>query len=270
MFSIDRSELTQMNIMPLAKIHEYTTINGTSDRIGIIYPFKYAPNGWRSWQAIASYKYQISKIFKTAIFEPIEHAITGEWTVTSFGMHFGDYIEFPKPYYPQAKTDFMSRLAIYATRLYFNSQLFYESLFAMALHFNAKLDRPYSDRDLSRKTASILKLDRSSWKVRLTDDEKLLSNKNKTSKASEARKAKGVEKLNELISILPTCLKPNGRPDVCLLSSRLNIGRARTYALLKQSSHITTTKVEKCDKAPQAGKAESLIIYNNESGQNAS
>ena len=139
---------------------------------------------------------------------------------------------FPKPYYPQSKSEYMSRLAIYAQRLYFDDLLNYYTLVAMAIHFNDKAKCDFKYRDCHKKASSIMKLDRSEWKRRKGK----MCNANSNKKASENKQNK-IKIVSENIHLH---LLPNGKVNYNSLSKQLDIPTRslRRYVKEAVSYHI--------------------------------
>ena len=157
---------------PPSKIRWLSRIDGTKI-LNILYYFEYNPQGWREWQRVSSIKIQILNRIPHAEFEEYipPDEVQKVYTVTELGKHFSKFIKYHKPLYPYDKSKFMSSLTLYCQRLHYEEQLHYESLLAMALHFNSKGGYGYSFRELNRKVKAILLLDRSNWRVKLKSEE---------------------------------------------------------------------------------------------------
>ncbi len=232
-FTIDRSELINMAIMP----PNPTIINISSlygDKVCIYYPLKYPSVSWRSWQDMGAVYCQIQQIFPSATLNHVERTGgTHQYTMLEFLGYFNK-VMFPKPYYPQSKSEFMSRLAIYAQRLHFYNQLNYYSLVAMSLHFNNLCCAGFKYKECHKKTASILKLDRSEWKIK----------KNKQSNANSNIRAtkKKNDKIRLVSENIHLHLRPSGKIDFNSLSVSLDISThsLRRYVKEATSDHITS------------------------------
>ena len=103
-------------------------------------------------------------------YEPPEE-IERVYTIVELGKYFTKFVKFHKPLYPHSKDEFMRSLTFYCQRLYYEKQLHYEAVIAMALHFNAKCGFGYSHREAMKKAKSMFLLDMSEWKVKLSEDE---------------------------------------------------------------------------------------------------
>jgi hypothetical protein len=232
-FTINSTELKNLDIMPPnASVINLTSVYGSKHVI--YYPLKYPPASWHSWQLIGSIYLQIQKIFPSAEFNYVERTGTYEYTLQEFASYFNNNMRFPTPYYPKSKSEYMSRLAIYAKKLYFDSMLNFELVVAMALHFNALTECGYSYREVFKKANAIMKLDRSTWKKRV--------GKPSTKKAIEARQRNKENKKQIVLEHLPMYVKSNGKYDFEALSLYLGISTRslRRYAKeLSASDHIT-------------------------------
>ena len=157
-FTIDRKESAKIELLPpYANIQHLSHLTKKGRKTVIYYPLKYPPSNWNTWQQLGRIYLLIKRIFPSAEFNNVVRTDGHyEYTVSSFGQYFNESITFPTPYYPQTKNKFMSRLAIYATKLYFDNMLNFELLVAMGLRFNDLLGRPFSEREVFRKANSII------------------------------------------------------------------------------------------------------------------
>jgi len=139
----------------------------------VLYHFHYTPQSWREWQHIATIKIQMMELVPHLAFSEYMALddIQRVYTITELGRYFSKFVKFHKPLYPSGRDEFMRCLTLYCQRLYYEEQLHIEALIAMALHFNSKCDLGYSHREIMKKAKSIMKLDRSKWRVKLSDKE---------------------------------------------------------------------------------------------------
>ncbi|SFV58369.1 hypothetical protein MNB_SM-7-1334 [hydrothermal vent metagenome] len=159
------------SLPPPSSTRRLSSLNG--ERLEILYHFQYTPQSWREWQRLASIKIQIKRLLPDVEFgdECFIDEVQKVYTIAELGRYFPDFIKFHKPLYPSGKEDFMRSLTIYAQRLYYEKQLYYEAVIVMAIHFNTKGGYGYSFRELNAKAKAIMELDRDKWKVKLTDKE---------------------------------------------------------------------------------------------------
>ena len=141
--------------------------------LNVLYHFEYSPQSWKEWQRVASIKVQMKESVPHIVFDEYEPfgVIERVYTIAELGRYFPKFIKFHKPLYPQSKNEFMRSLTYYCKRLYYERQLHYEAIVAIAIHFNAKGGFGYSHRELMKKAHSMLLLDMSNWKQKLNDDE---------------------------------------------------------------------------------------------------
>ena len=176
--------------------------------LNILYHFQYSPQSWKEWQRVASIKIQIEKRIKGAKFDeydPLE--ITGHiYTIAELGKSFTDFVKYQKPLYPKGKSEFMRSLTIYAMRLHYEDMLHYEAVLAMAIHFNSTCKTMFSHRELNRKAKAIFELDRSNWKMKLSDKERYIVLSAAANKAAEVKREKSQSKRDEAI-----LLRVNGK-----------------------------------------------------------
>ena len=139
----------------------------------VLYHFQYTPQSWREWQRIASIKIQMLELVPHLIFSEYEaiDEVERVYTIAELGRYFPKFIKFHKPLYPSDKDEFMRSLTLYCQRLYYERQLHVEAVIAMALHFNSKCNLGYSHREIMKKANSVMQLDRSSWRVKLSESE---------------------------------------------------------------------------------------------------
>jgi len=245
-FTIDRFEIANLAIMP----PDPTIINMNSlygDKVTIFYPLKYPSINWRSWQDMGAVYSQIQKIFPSAEMNHVERSGGSyQYTMLEFLKYFNKK-KFPKPYYPQSKSEYMSRLAIYAQRLYFDDLLNYYTLVAMAIHFNDKAKCGFKYKECHKKAASILKLDRTDWKKRKGK----MCNANSNKKASENKQNK-IKIVSENIHLH---LLPSGKVNFISLSSALDISvhSLRRYCKQAASDHITHPVAKNTTKPLKVG-----------------
>jgi len=231
-FTIDRFEIANLAIMP----PDPTIINMSSlygDKVTIFYPLKYPSINWRSWQDMGAVYSQIQKIFPSAEMNHVERSGGSyQYTMLEFLKYFNKK-KFPKPYYPQSKSEYMSRLAIYAQRLYFDDLLNYYTLVAMAIHFNDKAKCDFKYKECHKKAASILKLDRTGWKKRKGKS----CNKNSNIAKVDSMNVK----INLVSENIHLHLLPNGKVNYNSLSKQLDIPTRslRRYVKEAVSDHIT-------------------------------
>ncbi|MCK9482469.1 MAG: hypothetical protein M0R38_12075 [Bacteroidia bacterium] len=184
-----------------------TKMDGTKI-LNILYHFQYMPQSWKEWQRVSSIKVQIQKLtpsIKFIDYEPYE--ITGRvYTITELGKHFTEFVKYQKPLYPKEKSEFMRSLTIYAMRLHYENMLHFEAVMAMALNFNIKCVFGYKHRELNRKVRAIFELDRSSWKIKLSDEELKQSLHDRALKTAQIKRDKSQHKRDEAMS-----LKANGK-----------------------------------------------------------
>jgi len=138
----------------------------------VLYHFQYTPQSWREWQRIASIKIQMMELVPHLTFGEYEafDEVERVYTIAELGKYFSKFIKYHKPLYPSDKSEFMRCLTYYCQRLHYEQQLHIEALIAIAFHFNSKCNLGYSHREVMKKAKSVMKLDRSSWKVKLSDE----------------------------------------------------------------------------------------------------
>jgi len=223
-------------------INRFTTITGPSDNIRVVYLLEYAPQSWKEMQRLAGIKVQMAKLLPNITFTPlmeydsddIEH-MGSKWKLSELGKLFNNFIKFPTPLYPQDKSEFMSSLTKYAMRLHYEHRLYFELVLAMAIRFNKCLKMSYSHRDLQAKAISILNLDRSEWKRKLSG--KAL--KEAHSKGGQKRGAKIAKQAyysyKTVVALLPEYKKKNGKYDIPALMEFTELGRRTIYNYISRA-----------------------------------
>ena len=138
----------------------------------VLYHFQYTPQSWREWQRIASIKIQMVELVPHLTFSEYEafDEVERVYTIAELGKYFPKFIKYHKPLYPSDRDGFMRSLTLYCKRLHYEKQLHVEALIAIAFHFNTKCNLGYSHREVMKKAKSVMQLDRSSWRVKLSDE----------------------------------------------------------------------------------------------------
>jgi hypothetical protein len=144
----------------------------SSTTLEVLYHFQYTPQSWREWQQIASIKIQMKQNIPQLIFMDYmgSDEVVRVYTIQELSKSFSKFIKFHKPLYPSGKDEFMRSLTYYCQRLHYEQQLHIEAVIAMALHFNSKCGFKYSHREIMKKAKSVMMLDRSKWRVKLSED----------------------------------------------------------------------------------------------------
>ena len=153
-------------------------IDGTKT-LQVLYHFQYTPQSWREWQRIASIKIQMMELVPHLTFSEYEafDEVNRVYTISELGRYFPKFIKYHKPLYPSDRDGFMRSLTLYCQRLHYERQLHVEALIAIAFHFNSKCNLCYSHREIMKKAKSVMQLDRSSWRVKLSDEALLHAHK---------------------------------------------------------------------------------------------
>lgn len=170
---------TLWSLPPPSATRWLTSRNGKE--LDIYYLFEYSPQSWREWQRLASIKIQMKEKSKHIVFKEIDFTkrenelfkiinVTRLYTIAELGSYYTKFIKFHKPLYPSAKSEFMRNLTLYAQRLHYEDMLYFEALYAIALHFNDRLNL-YSFRELSKKCKSIMMMNKSEWRKKLKPKE---------------------------------------------------------------------------------------------------
>ena len=162
---------TLYNLPPPSNIRYLSGLRGES--LEVSFYFEHKPQSWREWQRIASIKIQMLEqlpFIKFKEFLEFDN-VTKVYSINELGVYYPKFIKYQKPLYPTSKDDFMRCLTLYTQRLHYEKQLHYEGVQAMALHFNSKCKLDYSLRQVSRKAKSVYLMDRSKWKVKLSEVE---------------------------------------------------------------------------------------------------
>ena len=138
----------------------------------VLYHFQYMPQSWREWQHIASIKIQMMELIPHLTFSEYEafDEVERIYTITELGKYFPKFIKYHKPLYPSDKREFMSSLTLYCQRLYYEKRLHVEALIAIAFHFNSKCNLGYNHREIMKKAKSVMQLDRTGWRVKLSKE----------------------------------------------------------------------------------------------------
>lgn len=225
---------------PPSKTRWLSKMDGTKT-LQVLYHFQYAPQSWREWQRVASIKVQIQGLIPHAefseymLFDEVERV----YTIAEMGKYFTKFVKYQKPLYPSCKNEFMSSLTIYAMRLHYESMLHFEAVIAMALHFNSTCGLDYSFRELNRKARAIFELDRSTWKVKLSDAELKKAHKRGNEISSQKMRDKSKSSRDEAIK-----LKADGK-TLNAISQILNVSPSTVRRYVSKQygcSHIDNSK----------------------------
>ncbi len=223
-------------------IDRFITITGPSDNIRVVYLLAYAPQSWKELQRLAGVKEQMARLLPDITFtQQMEYSsdiesIGRKWKLRELGEYFKKPIKFPTPLYPQDKSEFMSNLTKYAIRLHYEHRLYFESVLAMAIHFNGCLNAPYSRKELQAKAVSIVQLDYTKQKQRLSLEQLKVSH----SRGGEKRGAHIAEaayyRYETVVALLPEYKKENGRYDIPALMEYTKLGKRTIYNYIKKAN----------------------------------
>ena len=214
-FSIDSDEFIFMQSMP----DRYTIIDDTDCKI-IHYSVRAPIDTWRQWQWIGQMKILIERRFRTLRWRDAWEKGSYDYTASEFGylLKTGDkeydFVELPKPYYPEGKRDIYKKLKFYAQRLHYNGILKQELVFAMALRFNNLVRADYSHRQLKKMADDIIGVDRSAWKIKTGQNNEMANNEKK--RRAELKQKTAVE-------LLPSFIMLDGSIDWTAFSSFTSI-----------------------------------------------
>ncbi len=227
----------------------YRDMNGESKYVTIKYLFRFPPQGWKEMQRLASIKVEMQKLISSIIFleEDVSLSVSDDdeigkiYTISELGRFFRGFIRYPKPWYPHEKDEYMSRLAIYAKTLYREGLFHFESVLAMAMHFNHLIGRPYNHREVMKKSLSIMKLDRSGWRRKLDKDEleNALSQGGKMRGAQVGEEA--YQRMMTLFWLLPEYVTDRGTYDIKGLMAATGFSKSTIYnfiAKLRESGKL--------------------------------
>ena len=169
----------------------------------VLYHFHYSPQSFREWQRIASIKIQMQELVLHLVFTEYEppDEVQRVYTIAELGKYFPKFIRFHKPLYPHSKEEYMRSLTFYCQRLYYEKQLHFEAVVAMALHFNTKCGFGYSHREVMKKAKSMFLLDMSEWKVKLTQKELQQAHAKGGHIAAEKKREKFQQKREEALQL---------------------------------------------------------------------
>ena len=239
-FTIDNKELYLLDEMP----DYYTLIKLSSfkgqTKSNIHYPLKYPPANYNSWQQYGRVVTLISRKFTTAQFEEVVSTGSYVYTLQEFAQYFNDFVELPKPYYPQSKKDYMRHLTFYAQRLHFYGVLNIGYINAMAIKFNVFLGTPYSYKDVLKKSWGVFLLDRCNWKIK--------KGKASNKESSFVRKQKQIDKINIIASHLEQFTNSKGKVNVTSLANHLSISNRTLYRLLPKAKAIECMDIDHITK----------------------
>jgi len=222
-------------------VTRFTTITGQSDSIRVVYLLEHAPQSWKEMQRLAGIKEQMAELLPDIRFtQQMEYdssmadMIGSKCKLNALGKYFPKYIKFPTPLYPQDKGEFMKNLTLYAKRLHYQNRLYFESLLAIAIHFNECLNLPYSRKELQAKAISVLEIDRSGWNKRLSEEEqKEAHSKGGKKRGKEISKA-AFSRYETVVALLPEYKKKNGKYDILALIEVTQLSRRTIYSYINR------------------------------------
>ncbi len=258
-FTINNSELTKMELMPeYATVIRLYSIKG-QEKSNIHYPIKHPPSSFNSWQQLGRIMILIQRIFKTAKFEEVESVGSYVYTLDEFASFFTEFVEMPKPYYPQDKTEYLRHLTFYAQRLHFKGMLNAALLNAMAIKFNVYIEKPYSTKEVYKKASSVYRLNRTDWKIS--------TGRRNTQTATERRTQLKKEKIAIIASHIEDFTDEKNALDINALSQHLGIPVKTIYRLRPQTHTVhdhSTTRNEKIPSGLCIDDVESSTILQDE------
>ncbi len=219
----------------------YMTGKGQSPNLTVNYLFRYAPQSWHEVQRIASIKVQMKQLIPSILFAEEDVAtniynadIGGLYAINELGKFFPMFIRYPKPWYPQSKDEYMSKLAIYAKRLYYEGLYHFESVLAMAIHFNSTMGSPFSRREVQRKAIATMHLDQEGWKQRLEPEVLHQAHKDGGKKRGEQISEEGAKRMAQVSQLLPMYEKKKGSYDVKAIVEVTGYSKSTIYSIIKK------------------------------------
>ena len=156
------------------------------------------------------------------------------YTISELGKFFSKFIRYPKPWYPQEKDEYMSKLAIYAKKLYYEGLYHFESVLAMAIHFNTCIASPYSHRQVQKKTISIMHLNQEGWKRKLEPEALIQAFKAGGNKRGEQISEEALERKTQVSQLLPMYEKKKGSYDVRAIAEITGYSKSTVYTIIKK------------------------------------
>lgn len=219
----------------------YATGKGLSPNLTIKYLFRYGPQSWREIQRLASIKVQMKQLIPTINFTEENVVVNIDdidvgmfYTISDLGKFFSEFIRFPQPWYPQDKDEYMSKLAIYAKRLHYEGLYHFESVFAMAIHFNLMMGSPFGRSDVQKKAIRTMHLDKDGWKRKL--DEKALHQAH-----IHGGKKRGVQisenasdRMIQVMKLLSMYKKGNNSFDIKEIEKITGLKKSTIYNIIKK------------------------------------
>ena len=220
----------------------YMTGKGESPNLTVRYVFRYAPQSWHEMQWLASIKIRMKQQIPSISFteESIEENIGGHadidkiYTISELGKFFSKFIRYPKPWYPQEKDEYMSKLAIYAKKLYYEGLYHFESVLAMAIHFNTCIGSPFSRREVQKKTISIMHLDQEGWKRKLEPEALIQAHKDGGKTRGKQISEESLERMMQVAKLLPMHEKKKGAYDVKALAEITGFSKSTIYDIIRK------------------------------------
>lgn len=223
-------------------IDRFTTITGLSDNIRVVYLLEHAPQSWRELQRLSGIKEQMARLLPEITFtqqreysSDIE-SVNRRWELRELGEYFKEFIKFPIPLYPQDTSEFMSNLTKYAMKLHYEHRLYFESVLAMAIHFNECLNAPYSRKELQAKAISIVQLDYSEHTQRLSTLQLKEAHSTGGQKRGEDIAEAAYYRYETVVALLPEYKKENGRYDIPALMEYTKLGKRTIYNYIKKAN----------------------------------
>ena len=217
---------------------QYATGKGPSENLTVRYLFKYGPQSWHEMQRLASIKVQMKQLIPSLLFteENIDANadIDKIYTIGELGKGFSKYIKYPKPWYPQDKDEYMSRLAIYAKTLYYKGLYHFESVLAMAIHFNTCIGSPYSRRQVQKKAISIMHLDQEGWKRKLEPEALIQAHKAGGKRRGKQMSEESLERMMQVSQLLPIYKNRRNSFDVKTIVEITGYSKSTIYSIIKK------------------------------------
>ena len=217
----------------------YTNGKGLSQNLTVKYLFRYKPQGWREMQRVSSIKSQMQQLIPSIIFEEdvvtnIDADIDKIYTVNELGKYFPRFIKYPQPWYPQDKDEYMSRLAIYAKKLYYEGLYHFESVLAMAIHFNTCIGSPYSHRQVQKKAIATMHLNQEGWKRKLESEALIQAHKDGGKTRGKQMSEESLERMMQVSQLLPMHEKKKGSYDVKAIAEITGYSKSTVYSIIKK------------------------------------
>lgn len=231
--------------LPIPTYRRILTHTEHQGYVVITYELKHSITSQNQFKWLSNIKQSMQKHIKASfLYIEYQESINQENTNIKYSLielqeHFDPVAtSYPQIYLPSNKKEVYQRLCLYASKLYYYKVFYLEMVMFAALKMNEILKKPFSYKELLKKSIMAFKLVMNNPpKQKLNKRELNQALVNGGKKRGQQMKQKQHQHQEQIQRLLNDhdYIKPNGKPNISLIASKLNLNRNTIMRILKKS-----------------------------------